>query len=107
MELITEAHAQNFNRHRVLVDAGRDDASTRELLRESARIAVQDAPAAARDIRAIALDQSLAKLLDPTDVAAEAAVHEAIAAAESALSEMLRTELAMAAELASLHERED
>lgn len=47
MEMIATAHTAIFTWHRRVIDVGRDDDRTRDLLGESARIAVRDTGAGA------------------------------------------------------------
>lgn len=99
MEMIATAHTAIFTWHRRVIDLGRDGDRTRGLLGESARIAVHEAPEAARRVRAALLDATIGRLLDPAAAGDDTGDDAAIAAAEAALLAMLRRQQVIVDEL--------
>lgn len=105
VEIIYAAHASIFAQHRRVLDLDRDEARTRELLRESAHIVFQRAPAAAREARTIAQDHAIGEILNPKGTGDSAALDRAVRTAEATLSDLLRRQEAIADELAALIEQ--
>lgn len=98
MDIVSTAHAIIYTPHRDLVARGLEDDVTGELLEESVRIALQQAPEIVRSAREVALDQAVHRLLDPAS-GAEARVAQAITRAEDAFADVLRRQQEIADEL--------
>lgn len=103
VEIIGIAHAAIFTQHRVLIDLGRDDETSRALLDESVRIVFTDAPNATNRVRALAERRGEQQLLDPRGAeATRALLAAAIEKAEHQLADLLARQEELAADLQRL-----
>ena len=104
MDIVSSAHMLIYTRHRDLIARGLADDTTRALLDESVRIAVERAPAVFLSAREVALDHAAQRLLDPASDAVSG-IERAIMQAEQALDDLLRRQRQIADELTARGER--
>jgi len=90
MDIVAEAHFRIYALHRELVGRGLADQETRDLLDESRRIALDEAPAILRGAREAALERGARRLLDPSATAHDRVGEREIAGAEDALDALLQ-----------------
>lgn len=105
VEVITLAHAAIYTEHRRFIGLDADDADTRRLLDESAKIVFSQAPKASQRARELASEWGARQLLDPASAAAAlAATKEEAIRAERALRDLLHRQEEIAARLRARRE---
>jgi len=105
VEIINIAHAAVYTERRLLIDLGRDDARSQELLSECVRIVFTDTPAVIRGVRSLAERWGEQQLLDPSSARDTwIMLEEEITCAEGRLADLLARQEQIAVELRRLGE---